>query len=223
MNPDGGPPLRIVLADDHPLFRHGLRQLLEQVGGHAVVAEAGDGEAAVAAVAAHDPDVVVMDLTMPVLSGLEATRRVVAGYPRTAVLVLSMNEDDASVFAAIRAGARGYVLKGCDGEEFLRAVSAVAGGGALFGPGVAARIAAFLTGGPPGASLAFPELTAREREVLDGIAAGRSNTEIARALFLSPKTVKNNVTAIFAKLQVADRAQAIVRAREAGLGRTGPG
>jgi DNA-binding NarL/FixJ family response regulator len=217
--------LRIVLADDHPLFRHGLRQLLEQVAGHTVVAEAGDGEAALAAVAEHAPDIVVMDLTMPQLSGLEATRRIAAEHPGTAVLVLTMNEDDASVFAALRAGARGYVLKGCDSGEFLRAVGAVAAGEALFGPAVAARISAFLAGGPPGTRLAFPELSAREREVLDALAAGRNNTEIARALFLSPKTVKNHVTSVFAKLQVADRAQAIVRAREAGLGsvETGPG
>jgi DNA-binding NarL/FixJ family response regulator len=213
--------LRIVLADDHPLFRHGLRQLLEEVAGHTVVAEAGDGEAAVAAVAEHAPDVVVMDLTMPRLSGLEATRRIVAEHPGTAVLVLTMNEDDASVFAALRAGARGYVLKGCEGGEFLRAVAAVAAGEALFGPAVAARISGFLTGGPPGAQIAFPELSGREREVLDALAAGRDNAEIARALFLSPKTVRNHVTAIFAKLQVADRASAIVRAREAGLGRSG--
>jgi DNA-binding NarL/FixJ family response regulator len=211
--------LRIVLADDHPLFRHGLRQLLEQVGGHVVVAEAGDGEQALAAVAATGPDVVVMDLTMPRLSGLEATRRVAREHPGTAVLVLTMNEDDASVFAALRAGARGYVLKGCDGTEFLRAVRAVAEGEALFGPAVAARIAGFLAGGPPTAREAFPELRAREREVLDLLAAGHSNAQIAARLYLSPKTVKNHITAIFDKLQVADRAQAIVAAREAGLGR----
>lgn len=215
------PVLRIVLADDHPLFRHGLRQLLEEVAGHTVVAEAGDGEAALAAVAEHAPDVVVMDLTMPRLSGLEATRRIVNDHPGTAVLVLTMNEDDASVFAALRAGARGYVLKGCEGSEFLRAVGAVAAGEALFGPAVAGRLAGFLTGGQPAAQVAFPELSGREREVLDALAAGRDNAEIARALFLSPKTVRNHVTAIFAKLQVADRAHAIVRAREAGLGRPG--
>ncbi|MFI7627388.1 response regulator [Microbispora rosea] len=217
-----GPSLRVVLADDHPLFRHGLRQLLEQVGGHRVVAEAGDGQAALAAVGEHGPDVVVMDLTMPVLSGLEATRRVVRDHPRTAVLVLTMNEDDNFVFAALRAGARGYVLKGCEGAEFLRAVSAVAAGEALFGPAVAARISSFLSGGPPSAQGAFPELSEREREVLDALAAGRSNAEIARRLCLSPKTVKNYITSIFDKLQVAGRAEAIVRAREAGLGREGP-
>ncbi|TQS26156.1 response regulator transcription factor [Microbispora sp. KK1-11] len=216
---DPGPSLRVVLADDHPLFRHGLRMLLEQIGGHRVVAEAGDGEAALAAVAEHEPDVVVMDLTMPVLSGLEATRRVVRDHPRTAVLVLTMNEDDNFVFAALRAGARGYVLKGCEGAEFLRAVRAVAAGEALFGPAVAARISAFLGGGPPGAREAFPELSDREREILDAIAAGKSNAAIAQRLHLSPKTVKNYITSIFDKLQVADRAEAIVRAREAGLGR----
>jgi DNA-binding NarL/FixJ family response regulator len=218
---DAEPPLRVVLVDDHPLFRHGLRQLLEQVGGHRVVAEAADGQAAIEAVGEHDPDLVVMDLTMPVLSGLEATRRVVRDHPRTAVLVLTMNEDDNSVFAALRAGARGYVLKGCEGSEFLRAVRAVAQGEALFGPAVAARISAFLTGGPPVARQAFPELTDREREILDGLAAGRSNAQIAAQLYLSEKTVKNYITAVFDKLQVAGRAEAIVRAREAGLGGAG--
>ena len=222
INVDPLPSLRVVLADDHPLFRHGLRQLLEQVGGHRVVAEAGDGEAALAAVGKYGPDVVVMDLTMPVLSGLEATRRVVRDHPRTAVLVLTMNEDDNTVFAALRAGARGYVLKGCESAEFLRAVRAVAAGEALFGPAVAARISGFLSGGAPGAHVVFPELSDREREVLDALAAGRSNAEIAQRLYLSTKTVKNYITSIFDKLQVAGRAEAIVRAREAGLGREGP-
>jgi DNA-binding NarL/FixJ family response regulator len=206
--------LRVVLADDHPMFRHGLRQLLEQVAGAEVVAEAADGEDAVTAVRELVPDVVVMDLRMPGLGGVEATRRIVREVPGVHVLVLTMSEDEGSVFAALRAGAAGYVLKGCDGAEFLRAVEAVAGGAALYDGRVAGLIAHRLAGGSP---TPFPELTSREREVLELIAAGRSNASIARTLFLSEKTVKNNITGIFAKLGVADRAEAIVRARQAGL------
>jgi DNA-binding NarL/FixJ family response regulator len=212
-------PLRIVIADDHPLLRHGLRQLLEQVAGHQIVAEADDGVQAVAAALEHRPDLVVMDLLMPHLSGVDATRQIRAALPQTAVLVLTMSDEDASVFAALRAGARGYVVKGCAPGEFLRAVEAVAAGETLLGAAVAARIAAFLDAGAGlSAQAAFPTLTSRERDVLELIAQGRSNAEIASRLYLSTKTVKNHVTAIFAKLQVADRAQAIVQARRAGLG-----
>ncbi|MFC0549411.1 response regulator [Planotetraspora thailandica] len=213
--PAGG-PIRVLLVDDHPLLRHGLRALLEQVGGAEVVGEAGYGEEAVALDLALNPDVVVMDLVMPGMTGIEATRRLIDRRPDLGVLVLTMSEDDASVFAALRAGARGYVLKGTDGADFLAAVRAVAKGEAVYGPAVARRIRRFLTTGP--ASGPFPELTQREREILDLLASGKSNAEIARGLFLSQKTVKNHLTSIFAKLQVADRAQAVVRARQAGLG-----
>jgi DNA-binding NarL/FixJ family response regulator len=216
-------PIRVVLADDHPMLRHGLRSLLEEVGGAVVVGEAGDGDTAVALALESEPDVVIMDLAMPGLSGIEATRRLVDARPELGVLVLTMSDDDASVFAALRAGARGYVLKGQGGREFLDAVRAVARGEAVYGPGVAGRIRRFLFGGaaPTGladATPAFPELTSREREVLDLLADGCTNAEIARRLFLSPKTVKNHLTNVYAKLQVADRAQAAVRARQAGLG-----
>ncbi|MGI5489462.1 response regulator [Microtetraspora malaysiensis] len=202
--------------DDHPLLRHGLRALLEQVGGAEVVGEAGDGDEAIALALSLDPDVVVMDLVMPGTSGIEATRHLIDRRPDLGVLVLTMSEDDASVFAALRAGARGYVLKGTGGSEFIAAVRSVARGEAVYGPAVARRIRRFMSGGP--VTGPFPELTRREREILDLLASGRSNPEIARMLFLSQKTVKNHLTSIFAKLQVADRAQAVVRARRAGLG-----
>jgi DNA-binding NarL/FixJ family response regulator len=210
------PPVRVLLVDDHPLFRHGLRALLEQVGGAEVVGEAGDGEEAIAMALSSDPDVVVMDLVMPGTSGLEATRRLIDRNPGLGILVLTMSEDDASVFAALRAGARGYVLKGTGGADFIAAVRAVARGEAVYGAAVARRIRRFLSTGP--GSGPFPELTQREREILDLLASGKSNADIARILFLSLKTVKNHLTNVFAKLQVADRAQAVVRARQAGLG-----
>jgi DNA-binding NarL/FixJ family response regulator len=212
-------PLRVVIVDDHPLFREGLAMLLGSVPGLAVVGTAADGAAAVAVAREEQPDVVVMDVQMPVLDGIEATRRITSESPSTGVVVLTMSEDDGTVFAAVRAGARGYLLKGADQEEVLRAITTVANGGAVFGPALARRIAEFFSAGPSGPETAFPQLTAREREVLDLVAAGRSNTQIAAVLHLSPKTVRNNVSNVLTKLQVTDRAQAIVRAREAGLGR----
>jgi DNA-binding NarL/FixJ family response regulator len=212
--------LRIVVADDHPLYRRGLAALLGAQPGWEVVGDEADGVGAVTAAREHQPDVVVMDLRMPGLDGIEATRRIVSTSPHVAVLVLTMYEDDASVFSAMRAGARGYLLKGADQAEIVRAVAAVAGGEAIFGAAVATRILEFFAAPRPARTeVVFPQLTAREHEVLDLIAAGRSNTELADQLFLSPKTVRNHVSNIFAKLQVADRAQAIVLAREAGLGR----
>jgi DNA-binding NarL/FixJ family response regulator len=209
----------VVIADDHPVFRDGLRGILGSVEDVEVVAEAATGEEAVAAVATHQPDVVVMDLHMPDLNGIEATRRILHQSPHVGVVVLTMFEDDASVFAAMRAGARGYLLKGADKAEIVRAIQAIGSGEAIFGPAIARRVIEYFSApqvaGPP---LAFPELTAREREILDHIAQGMNNQAIARKLFLSPKTVRNHVSNIFAKLQVADRAQAIVRARDAGLG-----
>jgi DNA-binding NarL/FixJ family response regulator len=208
--------IHILLVDDHPLFRHGLRALLDQADGMEVVGEAGSGQEAVELALSLEPDVVVMDLVMPGTSGIEATRILIDQRPDMGVLVLTMSEDDGSVFAALRAGARGYVLKGADGEELVGALRAVARGEAVYGAAVARRIRRFLTGGPE--VLPFPELTPREREILDLLAAGRSNADIARTLFISHKTVKNHLTSVFAKLRVADRAQAMVRARRAGLG-----
>jgi DNA-binding NarL/FixJ family response regulator len=217
--PEPEEPLRVVVVDDHPLFREGLAMLLGSVPGLAVVGTAADGAAAVAVAREEQPDVVVMDVQMPVLDGIEATRRITSDSPSTGVVVLTMSEDDSTVFAAVRAGARGYLLKGADQEEVLRAITTVASGSAVFGPALARRITEFFAAGPSGPETAFPQLTAREREVLGLVAAGRSNAQIAAALHLSPKTVRNNVSNVLTKLQVTDRAQAIVRAREAGLGR----
>ena len=206
----------VVLVDDHPVFRKGLRTLLEELGVE-VLAEAGDGEAGVEVTLRERPDVVLMDLQMPGLGGVDATRRLVAAWPEVQVLVLTMVADDSAVFAAIQAGALGYLLKGSGLDEIDRAVSSVAAGQAVYGPEVARRLRAFFSAGG-GAARPFPGLTEREREVLSLMATGLSNTEISRRLFLSEKTVRNRVSAIFAKLGVPDRAAAIVRAREAGLG-----
>ena len=212
-------PLRVLMADDHPVFRSGLRALLGAVPGLTVAGEATTGQEAVDRAAALRPDVVLMDLQMPGVSGIEATRRILEHAPDAGVLVVTMYEDDHSVFAAMRAGAKGYVLKDADEDDVLDAIRAVGRGEAIFSPAVARRVLAFFAGHALEApARAFPELTAREREILDLIAQGLSNPQITARLFLSPKTVRNHISSIFAKLQVADRSQAIVRAREAGLG-----
>jgi DNA-binding NarL/FixJ family response regulator len=214
-------PLRLLIADDHPAFRAGLRLLLESLDGGEieVVGEAENGEQALRLAVELAPDVIVMDLQMPGLGGVETTRRVVAATPHVRVLVLTMFEDENSVFAALRAGAHGYVLKGSGQEQLARAIRAVADGESIFSPAIAARvIESFGRSGVSRRPLVFPELTAREREVLDLIARGLSNPEITRRLVLSPKTVRNHVSNILAKLQARDRSAAIVQAREAGLG-----
>jgi DNA-binding NarL/FixJ family response regulator len=211
--------IRVLVADDHDAFRSGLRALLATAPGISVVGEARDGLDAVALAAREQPDVVLMDVNMPGLDGLEATRRIVDGSPHVAVLVLTMHDDDDTVFDAVRAGARGYILKGARRTELLRAVRAVASGEAIFGPTVARRLVDYFARRPAAqAPTPFPELTDREREILELVAGGRSNAEITALLVVSPKTVRNHVSNIFAKLQVRDRADAIVRAREAGLG-----
>jgi DNA-binding NarL/FixJ family response regulator len=215
-------PIRVVLADDHPVYREGLAALLGSTAGVEVVGVAADGQEAVAVTRETQPDVVVMDVSRPGLGGIEATRQVTTDSPHVRVLVLTLSEDDSTVFAAMQAGAMGYLLKGANQADIVRAVTAVAHGEVLFGPAMARQVADyFAAAAASGGALAavFPELTAREREILDLVAEGRSNAQIASALFLSPKTVRNNVSNIFAKLHVADRAEAIVRAREAGLGR----
>jgi DNA-binding NarL/FixJ family response regulator len=212
-------PTRVLIADDHPTFRRGLGSLLESLPDVELVGEADDGESAVSMTAQIKPDVVVMDLNMPRLNGIEATRRIIADDPSAAIIVLTMLDEDESVFAAMRAGARGYIVKGADTDDVLRAVESVARGDLVFGPSVAGRVLSYLTR-PLSARdpVVFPELSGREREILELLARGLSNTEIARRLVVSPKTVRNHVSNVFAKLQVSDRAQAIERARRAGLG-----
>ncbi|BDZ45865.1 response regulator transcription factor [Naasia aerilata] len=214
--------LRVVLVDDHPIYRQGLAALLGSLGGVTVVGTAADGAEAIEVARAEQPDVIVMDVQMPGVDGIEATRRITGESPHIGVVVLTMSEDDETVFQAMRAGARGYLLKGAGQEEILRAMRSVAAGEAVFGQALARRVADFFAG-TAGTAIAavspFPQLTSREQEILDLLAAGRSNPQIAQALFLSPKTVRNNVSNIFAKLHVADRAEAIIRARDAGLGR----
>ena len=215
------PDIRIVLVDDHPVYRDGLGALLGSIDGLTVVATASDGAEAIETVASEKPDVVVMDVQMPVMDGIEATRRILQRQPELGIVVLTMSEDDETVFEAMRAGARGYLLKGAGQDDISRAIRSVAGGDAVFGPGIAVRIGEYFARVDKGglANEAFPQLTAREREILDLIAAGRTNGQIAQTLFLSPKTIRNNVSNIFAKLQVAGRAEAVIAAREAGLGR----
>ena len=211
-------PIRLLLVDDHPLFRKGMRALLDAVSDFDLVGEAESGPEAVARCLDLLPDVVLMDLQMPGGSGLEATREIVASSPVTQILVVTLFEDDDSVFAALRAGARGYLLKDATEDEMIRAIRAVAGGQAIFGPAVASRVLAYFAGGRTDALRIFPTLTEREREILVLLAQGQRNAAIAGALYLSPKTVANHLSNIFSKLQVATRAEAIVRAHEAGLG-----
>ena len=209
--------LSVVVVDDHPVFRAGLRYLLEDLG-VSVVAEAADGATGVAAALEHRPDVVLMDLQMPSVSGVEATRRLVQDWPDAKVLVLTMVDEDDAIFAAVQAGALGYLLKGAGQDEIRRALESVAAGEGVYGPQVARRLRSFFSGGQTGSATPFPTLSDREREVLGLIAAGASNGEISQRLFLSEKTVRNYVSSIFTKLDVETRPAAIVKAREAGLG-----
>jgi DNA-binding NarL/FixJ family response regulator len=215
-------PIRILIADDHPLFRDGLRVLLESVPDMQVLGEATAGNEVMALAASLQPDLILMDVKMPGMNGIEATRRIVQTSPHIRILMLTMFEDDESVFAAIRAGARGYLLKGAVQEETLRAIRAVASGEAIFGPAVAERLMRyFSTTRPTGKGSPaqfFPELTEREYEILAFIAQRKSNADIAAKLVLSPKTVRNHVSNILSKLQVADRAEAMRAAWAAGLG-----
>lgn len=216
----GVDPIRVVLVDDHPVVRRGLRSLLESLHGYTVVGEAADGVAAVREVQLTRPDVVLMDIRMPGLDGLEATRAVLSAVPSTAVLMLTMLDEDDAVFAAMRVGARGYLLKGAEQQEIDRAIRSVAAGEAIFSPGVAQRVISHFNGaGALTAPQPFPELTPRERELLDLVAAGLRNAAIAERLFLSQKTVANHLSSIFAKLSVDGRQQAIIRARDEGFGR----
>jgi DNA-binding NarL/FixJ family response regulator len=213
--------VRVLIADDHPLFREGMRGRLDRVADIAVVGEAASGDEAVELAHKLEPHIILMDIKMPGLNGIEATREILRASPRVGVLVLTMFEDDDSVFAAMRAGAKGYLLKDSGGEGVVHAIRAVASGEAVFGPGVAERIMGFFSAPRRAPQRAFPELTEREEEILSLVAQGKSNREIARQLFVSLKTVRNHVSNILLKLQVADRAQAVIRARDAGMGHDG--
>lgn len=213
-------PVRILVVDDHQLFREGLVALLDAAAETSVVGEAGTGAEAIAKLEGVGPDVVLMDIQMPDMNGIEATRRILADHPDVGVIMLTMLEDDDSLFAAMCAGARGYILKGADKAEVLRTVAAVAEGQALFGPVIARRLNLLFQRGRRSQAVVtpFPDLTDREQEVLTLIARGLNNSEIAGQLHISMKTVSNHVSNIFNKLQVADRAQAIVKARDANIG-----
>ena len=212
-------PIRVLIVDDHPFYREGVHTMLSVESGIEIAGEVASGDEVIAQAASLQPDVILMDLKMPGINGIEATRRILHTSPHIGVLVLTMFEADETVFAAMRAGARGYLLKDVGQEELVRAVKAVNRGEAIFSPAIAERLILYFAAlKPAAADLAFPELTDREREILHLIAQGHSNSEIAERLLLRTKTVQNHVSNIFSKLQVADRAQAIVRARNAGLG-----
>lgn len=212
-------PLRVLIADDHPLFRHGIRTLLESTPEFVVVDEASTGEEVIALATTLQPDIILMDIQMPGVNGVEATRQISRESPHIRILMVTMFEDDASVFTAMRGGARGYLLKDAEKGEMLRAIRAVGNGEAIFSPAIATRLIDFFSSPPPAAlAEAFPDLTEREREILNLIAQGQSNIEIAERLVLTHGVVRNYVSNIFSKLQVADRARAIIRAREAGMG-----
>ncbi len=212
-------PIRVLIADDHTLFREGLKALLLSVPDIEPIGETATGQATIEAALALQPDVILMDIQMPEVNGIEATRRILRDSPHIGVIMLTMFEDDESVFAAMRAGARGYVLKGADQSVMLRAIRGVANGESLFSPEIAMRLMHFFNNLQPRVPAeVFPELTDREREILTMIAQGDTNADIAQKLVISLKTVRNHVSNIFSKLQVADRTQAALRARQAGLG-----
>ena len=211
--------IRVVVADDHPVFRYGLMAVLDGTDGIQTVGEAEDGDRLLELVALERPDVVITDLQMPGLDGVAATRELLALAPGTGVLVLTLHDDDASVVAALRAGALGYLVKGADRAEIVRAVQAVAAGEAVYGPSVAQRIVGFYTGVQERYSAqVFPQLTNREREVLDLVAAGCGNHAIAARLHLSEKTVRNHLSALLLKVGAPDRAALVAAARDAGMG-----
>lgn len=221
--------IKILIVDDHTLFREGMQAILTAGGGaggdaggstaadYQVVGNAIDGEEAIRQVNALMPDIVLLDIQMPKLNGIDAARAILRAHPHIGIIMLTMLEDDASVFAAIRAGARGYILKGADKAEVLKTIRAVAAGEALFGPAIAQRISRFFAAGAAHTAQPFPDLTERERDILSLIAQGLNNAAIAERLVISPKTLSNHISNIFAKLQVADRAQAILKAKNAGL------
>jgi DNA-binding NarL/FixJ family response regulator len=217
-------PIRVLIADDHVLFREGVNAILRSVPDVELVGEAGTGEEALALTSDLKPDVILMDIQMPDLNGVDATERILKTHPDVGIIIVTMLEDDDSLFSAMRAGARGYVLKGADKAEMLKCIRAVAEGEALFGPAIATRLLNLFQDNSAlpkrdSTSPMFPELTGREREILAYIAHGDTNSEIAQKLSISLKTVRNHVSSIFNKLQVTNRAQAAIRGRDAGLGK----
>jgi DNA-binding NarL/FixJ family response regulator len=211
-------PIGILIADDHPVFRFGLRALLESQPDMVVLAEAESGEESIRMAQSLQPEIVLMDVNMPGLNGIEATRRITEKAPNTAILIISMFDDD-TVFTAMQAGARGYLIKGAQGDETLRAIRSVANGEVIFSSGVAKQMMAYFARGmKTSIDAPFPDLTPRESEILELLAQGLTNSAIAENLVLSPKTIRNQVSNIFSKLQVATRSEAIIKARQAGLG-----
>lgn len=212
--------INVMFVDDHPFFREGLRTLLSSIPDLNIVGEAGSGDEAIIIARTTTPDVILMDLKMPGLNGIEATRRIIETNPKIGIIVLTMFDDDDSVFSAMKAGARGYLLKGAGQEETIRAIRAVSNGEAIFSEGIAKRLMKYFTTIKPSGMMnpPLPELTNREREILALMAKGLNNTELVSKLVLSPKTIRNHITNIFSKLQVADRAEAISKAKDAGLG-----
>ena len=210
-------PVRVLIADDHTLYREGVRAMLGAATDVEVVGEASTGDEVIAQAERLQPDIILMDIKMPGSNGVEATRRILSVSPHIGVLVVTMFDDDDSVFSAMRAGARGYLLKDADRDELLRAISAVHRGEAIFSPAIARRMVQYFATRPGGPARVFPELTEREREILTLMAQGQNNEEIASRLVLSLKTVRNHVSNIFTKLEVSDRVQAVIRAREHGM------
>jgi DNA-binding NarL/FixJ family response regulator len=214
--------MRILIVEDHPMFRDGLSKMLETVEEFEVVGESASGEEAVELAEQLKPDIILMDINLPKMSGIEATKRIVQTRPDTGILILTMYDDDSSVFSAMRAGARGYLLKEANRNEIVRAIQAVSQGEAIFSPAIARRMMFYFEAKMKVTNVdVFPQLTEREREVLDHIAKGENNAEIAFSLGLNQKTVRNHVSNILSKLQASDRAHAIIMAREAGLGKDG--
>ena len=212
--------IRLLVADDHTLYREGVRSMLRGAPGVEVAGEAASGDEVIAQAEQLQPDIILMDIKMPGMNGIEATRQILNTSPHIGILIVTMFDDDDSVFAAMRAGARGYLLKDADLDELVRAISAVYRGEAIFSPAIARRMVQYFTSRPTGAARSFPELTEREREILALMAQGQNNEAIASRLILSLKTIRNNVSNIFTKLEVSDRVQAIIRAREQGMDRS---